>query len=333
MDPVPRPDPLHASLLLAPLLLAFGPVASMTPTANAAPWDGEAWADYSAFLFGFDETTVAHLHEIRAVGETLGREPGRMGQIGDSITEAVPYFRSTNLNGAVGNETGHDYDPVRSWLAYDNAMPADANSFYRDHGKGEDYGCVSGWTLASAVSAGHPAQGVSAGDGVTPGDYSWALIMFGTNDIDSGSWNAATWKETYRAFVQGYVDLGVVPVLSTIPPEFAHIGDGRVQLANDQIRALAAELVIPYVDFYALILHYQPTDWHGTLISSDGTHPSAGGSGRDFSQGGLTSTDGYAARTKLTLDAAERMRDLVFDDATPIERESWGTVRARYRSR
>jgi hypothetical protein len=321
---MPRLSPLAT---IASSLLA----AALAVPAPARAWDGAPWADYSAFLLEFDDETVANLRTIRVLGEQLGREPGRLGQIGDSITFSAAYFQNTILNGTVGNETGHDYEPVLSWLAYDNAMPADANSFYRDHGKGEEYGCITGWKLADAVAEGHPPLGVNVGDGVTPGHYSWALLMFGTNDID-GSWEAGSWKESYRSFVQGYVDLGVVPVLSTIPPELAHVGDGRVELANDQIRALAAELEIPCVDYYALILHYQPANWHGTLISADGTHPSAGGAGRDFSEGGLTTTDGYAARTKLTLDVAEMLRDLVFDGSTPVAPESWATIRARFRS-
>ena len=302
----------------------------------AAAWDGAAWADYSAFVRPLTEAIRANLVQIRIAGEAQGREPGRLGQIGDSITETSAYFRNVALNGPSGNETGHDYDPVRSWLAYNGTAPADANSFYRDHGKGEAYGSLGGWCVPDAVAAGHPPQGVNIGDGVTPGNYSWALVMFGTNDIDDAGWTAAPWKEELRAFVQGYVDLGVVPVLSTIPPDAAHVSDGRVVAANTAIRELAAEMVILWVDFYELILFYQPVNWHGTLIGPDGTHPSAGGGGADFSQDGLTTTDGYAARTKLTLDVAEVLQAEVFAiDPTGVEpgvvTKSWGTLKGGFR--
>lgn len=249
-----------------------------------------------------------------AAGETAGRVEGRLGQIGDSITESSAYFRNAVMNGVLDNETGHDYVPIRSWLSYSGKMPPDANSFYRNHGKGPDYGNLGGWKLPDAVAAGHPAQGVLTGDGVLPGDYSWVLVMLGTNDIDEFGWNAATWKGDLRDLVLGYVALDVLPVVSTIPPEAAHVGDGRVEGANQAILEVAQEEQLPWVDFHALVLHHQPVNWHGTLIGGDGTHPSAATGGRGFSQLALTSTDGYALRTKLTFDVAEKLKAIVWDD-------------------
>ncbi|MEZ5063853.1 MAG: SGNH/GDSL hydrolase family protein [bacterium] len=314
-----------ATFLLGGLLLV---------SAARAQWDGAAWADYDAFLGSWTPAVVANLRAVAQVGVTQGREPGRLGQIGDSITESSAYFRNVALNGPSSNETGHDYAPIRSWLAYHSEQPADANSFYREHGKGNVWGNKSGWRLPDAVNFGHPDAGVLTGDGSTPGNYSWVLIMFGTNDIDGG-WNAATFETALRAFVQGYVALGVVPVLSTIPPEQAHVSDGRVEAANAIIQSVTAELEVVCVDFYGLILHYQPTSWFGTLISGDGTHPSSSGGGADFSQTALTETDGYAARSKLTLDVAERVAVEIFEDvlvgAGAVESDSWSRTKARYR--
>ncbi|MBZ0267184.1 SGNH/GDSL hydrolase family protein [bacterium] len=297
---------------------AIGIAASLvTGAADARGWDGNAWADYRAFLGPIDAAAKANLQAIVAVGEANGRVEGRHGQIGDSITESSAYFRNAILNGVTGNETGHDYGPIRSWLAYSGTQPADANSFYRDHGKGPDYGNLGGWHLADAVAAGHPAHGVLTGDGTTPGGFSWVLVMYGTNDIDDGAWDAAAWKEQLRGFVQGYAALGVLPAVSTIPPEAAHSGDGRVEAANEAVRALAAEERIPWVDFHALVLHFQPANWHGTLIGADGTHPSAATGGQGFSEEAQTTTDGYALRTKLTFDLAEKLRDIVWNDGSP----------------
>lgn len=304
-------SPLRSTLLTT-LLVAGAPI-----PAAAWEWTGNAWADYSAFLGPLDAATKTNLQGILAVGDGFGRVEGRLGQIGDSITESSAYFRNATMNGATNNETGHDYVPIRSWLSYSGLQPPDANSFYRDHGKGSDYGNLGGWWILDAVNTGHPDQGVLVGDGFTPGEYSWALLMFGTNDIDDGSWDAAIWKESYRALVQGYAALGVVPVVSTIPPELAHVGDGRVEAANAAILALAGEEQIPWVDFYGLVLHHQPVNWVGTLIGGDGTHPTAATGGQGFSQNAQTSTDGYALRTKLTWDMAEKLKDIVWDDGPP----------------
>jgi hypothetical protein len=284
---------------------------------HAWDWDGSAWADYRAFLSPIDAATKARLQAVVTAGEAAGRIEGRMGQIGDSITESSAFFRNAVLNGVTSNGTLHDYAPIRSWMAYSGTQPADPNSFYRDHGKGAVYGNLGGWELAEAVAAGHPSAGIEVGDGVTPGEWSWAVVMFGTNDIDNGAWDAASWKEAMRAFVQQTLDLGVVPLLSTIPPEQAHAGDGRVEAANAAVMALAAEMRVPWIDFHGLVLHHQPVSWVGTLISNDGTHPTAATGGRGFSQTAQTSTDGYALRTKLAFDAAEKLRDIVFEDGVP----------------
>lgn len=277
-------------------------------------WDGAPWADPRPFVSPISVDVKANLRAILAVGNTNGRVEGRMGQIGDSITDSSAFFRNAAMWGADDNDTGHDYDPIRSWLAYSGDQPADENSFYNLYGKGVPYGNNSGWHLSDAVDAGHPATAVEMGDGAVPGEFSWALIMFGTNDIDDAGWETGWWSSDLANFVQDFVDLGVIPVLSTIPPEAAHVGDGRVEAANHVIRAVAIDTDIPYVDYYNLILYHQPVNWHGTLIGGDGTHPSAGRGGRDFSQDGLTTSDGYAARTKLAFDVAEVLRAIVFED-------------------
>jgi len=306
-----NPRQIFQSIFLLTLLAAF-PSPSFSWN-----WDGAAWADYRDYLGPIDAAMKAHLQGIAADGASLGRVEGRMGQIGDSITHSSAYFRNAMLNNITTNETGHNYDAIRSWLAYSGDQPADANSFYRDHGKGAAYGNQSGWRLSDAIAGGHPEAAVEIGNGTTPGDFCWALLMYGTNDIDVGNWNVTTWKESYRAFVQDFIDLGVIPVLSTIPPELAHVGDGRVQTANTAIQNLAEEMDVPWVDYYGVILHHQPVNWVGTLISADGTHPTAATGGRGFSQAAQTSTDGYALRTKLAFDAAEKLRAIVFNDEPP----------------
>lgn len=302
------------SAAFASFLLLF---IAAPPAALAWNWDGAAWADYRPYLGTINAATKSRLQVIAAAGAAEGRVLGRLGQIGDSITESSAYFRNAVTDGVTSNGTGHDYAPIRSWLSYSGTQPADANSFYRNSGKGIPYGNRGAWTLANAVTAGHPEAGVEVGDGTVPGDFGWALVMFGTNDIDAGNWNATTWKQSVRVFLQSYIDLGVVPVVSTIPPEQAHVGDGRVQAANAALLALAAEMQLPSVDYYGLTLHFQPTTWLGTLISLDGTHPTSATAGQGFSLIAQSATDGYALRTKLTFDMAEKLRAIVFENGPP----------------
>lgn len=306
------------------------------PSSLHAAWDGASWADYSAFLTLISPEVKANCRAILAEGQNRGREPGRMGQFGDSITFTFAYFRNVIVGGTDGDQTGHDYDPIRSWVAYNGTKPADADSYYDAYGKGADYCNYSGWEIINARGVGHPQLAVETGNGSVPGNYSWALVMYGTNDVDHSSFNDAAFKDSYRGFLQDCMDLGVIPVVSTIPPRVGDMDNGHVPAANRAIRELAEEMLIPLVDYFDLVLHYQPVNWHGTLIKSDGVHPSAGGGGTLFSQEGLTTTDGYAARTKLTLDMAEKLRRIVFEDGEPeveipTEQQGMGRLKAGFR--
>jgi PKD repeat protein len=285
-------------------------------TSGAYPWDGAAWADNTAFMSPITQAVKDRCRAIRATTNGQTRTAGRMGQIGDSITYSSAYFVGPACVAPSPNETGHDYLPIRQWLTGD-ANPGYGSWYYlvngpEKRGKGTAYSCYTGWEISNAVAAGHPANCVNVGLNGIPGNYSWALIMYGTNDIDPPAWTPAAWRTAYSNFVQAFIAQGVIPVLSTIPPERAHVGDGRVETANEVIRALATAMNIPYVDYYALIKHHQPTTWDGTLIGPDGTHPSADGPG--FSRMALTTNNGFAARSKLTLDMAEKLKAIVFDN-------------------
>ncbi len=317
-----------------------------TATADSAAWswDGNAWADPTPYLSPITPAVKTSCRTVLATGQGFGRVAGRMGQIGDSITNSQSYFTGT-LGGGVGtNETGHDFNPIMGWLSpavtensHSYPVAPNWNCWYRnanadyagtvdDWHKGTPWSCVSGWRISDAIAAGHPATVV------TNMNMSWAVIMYGTNDVDvwgSGTLvaDSNTWKASYKAFVQGFIDRGVIPVLSTIPPEHAYAPDGgtgdeRYTIANQRIVEIADELNIPYIDFYGWITAKQPGNaWDGALhgeprlINLDGTHPSDTTS--NFSQTALTVNGGYRARTMLSLAMAEKIKAIVFDDGDP----------------
>ncbi len=112
-----------------------------------------------------------------------------------SLCAAAP-VRAWDWDGAAWADYRPYLGPIDAAAkAHLQSIAAGANSFYREHGKGSAYGNHGGWRLSDAVADGHPNDAVEIGDGTTPGDFSWALVMFGTNDIDAGNWNAAAWKE------------------------------------------------------------------------------------------------------------------------------------------
>jgi lysophospholipase L1-like esterase len=301
-----EPRPLRlARVLLIPLLL-------WAPTAARAAWEGENWADYSAYIAAFTPAVETRICEIASRGAAIGRRAGRVGQYGDSISESWAFLRNVLVDGPVVNETGHDYAPVIDWLRGAYADASREEGRLGEHlGKGPAYGNKGGWTLADLVDYGHPARAAERGDGLDPGNYAWAIVMLGSNDIHRSRWDAADWRRRLEDLLVAIADLGIVPVLSTIPPRVEHLEDGRVGEANDAVRVLARQLALPLADYHALVIATRPGDWQGTLLAEDGVHPSAGGGGRDFSRQGLEFTDGYAQRSKLVLDVAERLRPLL----------------------
>lgn len=297
------------STALALLIIAFCLEAAAGGT---AAWDGEAWADYSPYIAIISPEVERRVRAIAERGAALGRTPGRLGQYGDSISESYAFMRNVLAQGIALNETGHDYAPVITWLREAYADASREEGRLGDHfGKGPAYGNRGGWTIEDLFAHEQPERAADLGEDGEPGNFAWAIVMLGSNDLHRPGWNPMAWRLRLRALLLDVADLGIVPVLSTIPPRADHLDDDRVEDANFHIRALARQLSLPLVDYFDAIVTTRPDDWHGTLLSADGVHPSAGGGGRDFSRQALEFTDGYAMRSKLVLDMAERLRPLL----------------------
>ena len=132
-----------------------------------------------------------------------------------------------------------------------------------------------------------------------------------------------------RNRIDQFIAVGIVPVLSTIPPRTApdfdtNLGDPY----NEALRALAQELSLPLIDFSKELLLRRPDGtWANTLISSDGVHPSGGVNGYTqisdpYTDGGDASThttgdatlnSGYLLRTWLTVQKIKEIKQKVVD--------------------
>jgi hypothetical protein len=100
-----------------------------------------------------------------------------------------------------------------------------------------------------------------------------ALIMFGTND--SGGMPIAEFQRNLQRIVQISIDMGVIPVLSTIPPKhYNPATDGRVPEFNQVIIATARAYDVPLWN-YGLVMSRLP----GEGLDPDGVHPSIPPSG------------------------------------------------------
>jgi lysophospholipase L1-like esterase len=94
-----------------------------------------------------------------------------------------------------------------------------------------------------------------------------AIIMLGTNDVPGTP--ASTFEANMRRVIETTISMGVIPVVSTIPPMHRVGIDGRVEEFNDILARLTREHDVPLLDYWSA-LQGLPNDGLG----SDGVHPS-----------------------------------------------------------
>lgn len=241
------------------------------------------------------------LRDIYHQGQARGNLPGVFTLVGDSLSADSRFLKPF----AQG-----DYD-----LGDYGALQAALDAFGRPNGRGEpSFGAWSwavavGWTTADALD---PAQNVAgacaAGETPLACEYrtarpSVALITLGTNDIAAG--RAA---DSYRANLTRILDeslaQGVIPVLSTIPPQpLSAERDARVHEFNAIVRDLAAEYAIPLWDTWAAL---QPLPDYG--LGADGVHLNGPPDGRAAAFDAEHLAYGVTVRNLGALDALDMVR-------------------------
>jgi len=138
-----------------------------------------------------------------------------------------------------------------------------------------------------------------------------ALIMFGTNDLNSVP--LEEYKDKTREVVERCLDNGTVVILSTIPPCHGFVEKSAAYA--QAVRDIAQQMKVPLIDFHAEILKRRPDDWDGaldkftqyegydvpTLLARDGVHPSHPKDYRDDYSPEALRCCGYSLRNYLTL--------------------------------
>jgi hypothetical protein len=140
----------------------------------------------------------------------------------------------------------------------------------------------------------------------------YAVVMLGTSDVEyraHDQFGSDLWAITDELIARG-----VIPILSTIPPLGpTREGADRVEAFNLVIRGLAQGRLVPLVD-----LHRELRRLDGDGLARGGVNLGTGGDGAcDLTAAGLT--DGYNVRNLLTLEALDRVRRVIADDAPPVE--------------
>lgn len=204
--------------------------------------------------------------QIYLQGQRLGNRRDVFSKVGDSIT-AWRYFLYPV---GVGGLQLHDYAYLQPTVDFYLQTPArDHNSFANS-----SLAMREGWTSSDVLNPANSPVGICAW-GETPLACEYrlskpavALIMIGTNDLFAT--DSAFYQSNLETIVQISLDMGVIPVLSTLP-DFVLNGApyGRVYEFNSIIRATAGKFGVPLWDYWAAM---QSLPNYG--MGGDGLHPS-----------------------------------------------------------
>jgi hypothetical protein len=235
---------------------------------------------------------TAHARQIFAVGQRLGNRADVFSRVGDSIS-ASSYFLTPI---GYGQYDLGEYGYLSGVIAFFSQANARAgNSFVNP-----PLAARGGWSAynlldpnsSSKPDCGYETPLVCEYKLVKP---AVALIMVGTNDSGSGS--PDQFAGNLHQIVQTSIDMGVIPVLSTIPPKRINADQtARVEAFNSVIRATAQQYDVPLWDYWA-VMESAPNEG----MSADGMHPSVPPDGATGRFSGENLQYGYTLRNLTAL--------------------------------
>jgi len=277
--------------------VATDPVIPVTTAHNAVRANSydDAW----------ESAWIANAKAILSTPTGIAKTAGKVLEVGDSMSYSYAYGDwARKKTGA----TASDVEAI-NWMHAGVANLTD------------------GWQLSSAGTTAQNNAGWGSGfvDNifVNPAlnDAQFAVIMFNVNDI-----------AYVKSRIYQFIDAGIVPVLSTIPPRTnLDYNSTQTDPYNLALYALAEELSLPIIDFSREILLRRPDGtWENTLISTDGVHPSGkvngytpisdvyadGGDASTHTTGDAALNSGYLLRTWLTVQKIKEIKQKVVDTGT-----------------
>ena len=252
----------------------------------------------------------SHARQILLDGLAKGNLPHAFTKVGDSIT-AAPHFL---VPIGQGNYSLGEYGYLASAISF----------FSGPNGRGfnpfsaSSMAAHNGWSTESVLNPANADPNICR-PGETPLVCEYrltrpavALIMFGTND--SGGMPSATFQANLQSIVQTTIDMGIIPVLSTIPPKhYNPATDGRVFEFNQIIVATARAYDIPLVDYYQAMVGL-PNEG----LSGDGVHPSPAFDGLNAVFDAQHLQYGYPMRNFVTLQMLYTLWQQVLYDADSL---------------
>jgi LysM repeat protein len=235
---------------------------------------------------------TSHARQIFLAGQSMGNRPGVFAKVGDSITDSTYFMYGLGE----ARYSLHSYAYLEpALLFFASEAIGDRNSFNND-----SVAATGGWTSVSILD---PANARLC-DGDTPLECEYqrirpsvAIIMIGTNDSESNL-ASGLYQQNLSRMVEISIDMGVIPVLTTIPWNMYR--DPRPYNAVIASTALAYD--VPLLDYWATM---ETLDNRG--LSQDNVHPSTPLDGNTFvfSEDGLRY--GYNMRNLVTLQMLDAL--------------------------
>lgn len=252
------------------------------------------------------DSVTANVRRIFAVSQVMGNRPDVFSKVGDSITVSENFLIPI---GEGRYDLGDDYAYLQGVIDYysvTEARPGQGNSF-----RNFSLAARTGWAAFQALDPANAYPGCAAGEAPLRCEYrlvkpSVALIMFGTNDIGYRT------LEEYRADLDRVIEvslqMGVIPVLSTIPPRPNMLA--KVESYNRVVMEVAAARELPVWDYYGAM---RGLPNYG--LTFDGVHPSSPSSryndAATFTQSYLQY--GYVMRNLTALQTLHALREMIGD--------------------
>lgn len=237
------------------------PVTGLAVEASPTPT-----SEYLASVPGWLTGITSNARQIYLRGQGMGNRANVFSKVGDSITASAnflyPFGQGQYDLGQYGGLGG-----VVSYYVQANARAG--NSFANT-----SLAAGGGWTADKLLTPGYAFPDVCGSDTPLVCEYksvrpAVALIMLGTNDSGSGATDVFAFQ--LGEIVRISIEMGVVPVLSTIPPKnIDENQESRVNAFNEVIRQTARQYDVPLWDYYANMINLPNRG-----MSSDGLHPSA----------------------------------------------------------
>ncbi len=264
--------------------IRWRPVAGTTPAG-----DGGSSGSAQSVISGISP----HAREIFQRGQQLGNRANVVSRIGDSIS-ASPLFLAPFGQGQYNlGQYQNELLPVIQFFTQANVLGG--NSFTH-----APLGAGNGWGADRIIQPGYAYTDVCGNDMPLVCEYKQAkpavaLIMIGTND--SGGVDPAVFSANLRRILDISINMGVIPVLSTIPPKHLDAwNNARVDQWNTTIRSTARQYDIPLWDYW-FALQQAPNQG----IAPDGVHPSEPPDGATGNLTGDHLNYGYTIRNLTAL--------------------------------